>query len=1080
MGKAIGIDLGRTSSMTAYFDEHWAVRVLETREREATVPSIVALRDGQWLAGRQAAELAGTSPDRAVLAPQLLLGRGVTDPVVKSAQELHRLRLAPAGSDPAAEVQVLVDGQPRSPVDLTAEILRTVKREAEASLMDAVDLAVITVPARASARQVAATRRAAELAGFPGIDLVEEPVAAAIAFGVDMSATEKAPYVVVFDLDDERFDVSVLLISTGAVSCLATLNEPIHAREPVTAALMGRTLALVRRALSSADGEVAPDKVGSVLLVGGVSQEPLVRESLAEIFQKKRIKDSVNPRKCLAYGAAVIAGEPEPRLTCASGHLNPGSHTACTIPGCIAALSRGARVVGTPETERQPGQAQAQAPDVAAAAGDTAPLSSSPVEQPPAPVLPLPEEPPAPPPPPPQSLVGVEGRAGRAADDEYFACLAARGRRDSLERLASAAAAAAGPRSAAYSLAVCLASEGHVDQAIDRLVEVVTAEPDHVAARELAFRLLTHRAERAAFQRDWAGLARAVTDALAFGPKGAEASGTLDRFKHTLPIGHLRTGNREKAAEAWQRDLGEHPHDTATLHNLALLHYWWARSLEDEGHACPVERWQAAIAMWTVLVNDDTFWNTWAERKARSWGLDVVAGDLQAMRRELLDVQFVHRFQSQADEGAQRGDQVKQSGYNACLTALALERASSSAWRDAMGCSLPSNLSPPTLRLPGGVLFFERCGLIPDVLRAAGRIDTSDEKSARCAARVQLYFSDRGLGTPLVLAESRNQPEEAIRILEALPGDARSAADARYVHAVALGAQAAKHAGHGRGKDAMAAWAQAAALCRDARGAADARPAKRGKKGGEQPRDVPAPPSPLFVPLFDELRQELCKQAAHAARKEADRLKAGDKLDQAVELLEGVITAMGDDLKAVGDSAVPELLCVCLCDRGQAALKAERYTQARRDFERTLELKPDYDRARQGLATTYNNQGVDASDPDEAIRLLRKAMELQPDGHNIRRNLAGALRTKAVKTWNALGAWEVRYHIDDIVTWLQEAVKLAATNIKEEAVPLLQLMAEVNPDMISQLVGEQRDALLAQILKDLAQMMKARKEIRGF
>jgi tetratricopeptide (TPR) repeat protein len=1062
MGKAIGIDLGHTSSMAAYFDEHQAVRVLETREGDATIPSTVAVREGKWLVGRRAVEWAGQSPDRAVVAPQLLLGRGHPDPLVKAAQVLHGLRLAPAGSDPAEDAQVIVDGQPRSPVDLTAEIFRAIKREAEASLVDAADSAVISVPARASAREMAATRQAAAIAGFKGIDLIEEPVAAAVAFGVDLSATAKAPYVVVFDLDDDRFDASILLVSSGAVACLATAGEPVHAKEAVTPALMGRTAALALLTLSRPGVETTPDKVGSVLLVGGASQDPLVRRLLAEVFPKKRIKDTVDPKKCIAYGAAMIAGEPEPRLTCAGGHLNPAGHTACAIPGCGMALGRSGHVFGAADASHEP----------AGGGRISAPAAEAAVEQASAPAFPVPDEPPAAPPAPPPSLVGVVGRAGRAADEQYFACLAARGRRDALERLGSIGTAGV-VQAAGYYLAVSLASEGEADQAIARLIDVITAEPEHAEARNLAFQLLTHRAERAAFQQDWPGLAQAVTDALQYGPRGAEASGALERFKHTLPIGHLRTGSREKAAAAWQHQFSEHPDDTATLHNLALLHYWWARSLEDEGQACPVAEWRAAVAMWTLLVNDDAFWNTWAERKARSWGLDVVAGDLQEMRGGFLDAQFLHGFQSRADDGAQHGDEAKHAGYDACLTALALERASASAWRDAIACLHPSNLSLPMLRLPGGMLFFERFGLVADVLRVARQIDAADEKAAQSAARVRLYFSDRGLGMPLVLAESRNQPDEAMRMLDALPGDVRASEDARYVQAVALGAQAASRAGHGQTKEAMAAWDRAIAICGGSKGTGGEKPAKRGKKAPAQPAEPAAPADPQFVPLFAALRAEMCQQAARTARKDAERLKAGEKLDQAVELLE-------DALRFSGDEAAVDLLCVCLCDRGQVTLKAERYAQARRDFERTLELKHDYDRARQGLATTYNNEGVDASDPDEAIRLLRKSLELQPDGQNVRRNLAGALRTKAVKTWNALGAYDVRFHIDGIVSLLEEAVKLAATNIKDEAVPLLQLMAEVNPDMIGQLLGNQVDPLLGQILKDLATMVKARKQVRGY
>lgn len=217
MGKAIGIDLGTTNSVAAVEDGR--ARVLPTRMSESITPSVVSYRRprgagkiGEILVGRVAARNAPLAPEETVFSVKRLMGRTFDDP--KIAETRHRYPYVIHRSDDGTEgIRIDLGGRPYSPEEISALILRHVIEDAEKALGAKVDEAVITVPAYFSESQRAATREAGLRAGIAVHKIIDEPTAAAIAFGIDRRAERHR--VLVFDMGGGTFDISIIQMTGG-------------------------------------------------------------------------------------------------------------------------------------------------------------------------------------------------------------------------------------------------------------------------------------------------------------------------------------------------------------------------------------------------------------------------------------------------------------------------------------------------------------------------------------------------------------------------------------------------------------------------------------------------------------------------------------------------------------------------------------------------------------------------------------------------------------------------------------------------------------------------------------------------
>ncbi len=218
MSKVIGIDLGTTNSCVAIMDGSQA-RVIENSEGARTTPSIVAFTDEERLVGQAAKRQAVTNSENTLFAIKRLIGRRTDDPMVAKDKEMVPYRIVPG---PNGDAWVEVKGEKYSPSQISAFILQKMKETAESYLGEKVAQAVITVPAYFNDAQRQATKDAGKIAGLEVLRIINEPTAAALAYGLDKSGTKT---IAVYDLGGGTFDISILEIDEGLFEVKSTNGD---------------------------------------------------------------------------------------------------------------------------------------------------------------------------------------------------------------------------------------------------------------------------------------------------------------------------------------------------------------------------------------------------------------------------------------------------------------------------------------------------------------------------------------------------------------------------------------------------------------------------------------------------------------------------------------------------------------------------------------------------------------------------------------------------------------------------------------------------------------------------------------
>jgi len=359
--RAIGIDLGTTNSLVATVRHGLAV-VLPDEEGRPLVPSIVRYAEKGVETGYAAMAHQSDDAQNTIVSAKRLMGRGLTD-LADARRFPYRFVDAPG------MVKITTRSGVKTPVEISAEILRALRTRAEESLAGAIDGAVVTVPAYFDEAQRQATKDAARLAGLNVLRLLNEPTAAAIAYGLD-NASEGV--YAIYDLGGGTFDISILRLSKGVFEVLATngdsalggddfdhrvlcwiieaaklppLGPPdvrsllVASREAkenlsehesalilptladgqtvkvtltkaiftdITRNLVSKTLQPVKRALR--DAQLQPGDVQGVVLVGGATRMPQIRRAVAEFFGQPPLTN-LNPDEVVALGAAVQANK---------------------------------------------------------------------------------------------------------------------------------------------------------------------------------------------------------------------------------------------------------------------------------------------------------------------------------------------------------------------------------------------------------------------------------------------------------------------------------------------------------------------------------------------------------------------------------------------------------------------------------------------------------------------------------------------------------------------------------------------------------------------------------------------------
>ncbi|RTQ53173.1 Fe-S protein assembly chaperone HscA [Hymenobacter gummosus] len=362
----VGIDLGTTNSLVAYIHpESRQPIAINDQGRGTIVPSVVHFpADGSApIVGTDAKNYLETAPERTIYSVKRLLGKSYRDLGTHAADLGYKV----IDDDSEGLVKIRVADRFYSPIELSSEILKELRHRAEHALKTPVNKAVITVPAYFNDSQRQATRDAGRLAGLEVLRIVNEPTAAALAYGIGLSPEEEKT-VAVYDLGGGTFDISILHLHQGIFEVLSTngdtylggddLDRAIYeywageyqlstmlfqnpnaqqqlrllaeeakkqlsqheeftadfngTRLPLTKAkfnelvqpLVDRTLAACRQALT--DAKLTADKLDAVLLVGGSTRVPLVYDSVSQFFGQPA-NNSLNPDEVVALGAAIQA-----------------------------------------------------------------------------------------------------------------------------------------------------------------------------------------------------------------------------------------------------------------------------------------------------------------------------------------------------------------------------------------------------------------------------------------------------------------------------------------------------------------------------------------------------------------------------------------------------------------------------------------------------------------------------------------------------------------------------------------------------------------------------------------------------
>jgi tetratricopeptide (TPR) repeat protein len=669
-----------------------------------------------------------------------------------------------------------------------------------------------------------------------------------------------------------------------------------------------------------------------------------------------------------------------------------------------------------------------------------------------------------------------------------------------------------------YYLGLTYAGQGKTAEALDELRAVLKMDPSHNSAKHLAFRLLVNKARKKIKEKDINGLSSIVGLAVELAPDTPEAKKELSYFKNAIPLSHIKNGKREDAAKIWEEELKKHPSNHLIIHNLALLYYWWALDEEAKAADSTIVKdngkldglWRKSISYWVMLLSIPQFWTNWKKQKEDIWNLRINAEDLEKFRETFLEEKLIRVFHDYIDTYKQNGKNSDLSRHEEYLVEVLLEKESARCWKDLLN-AIYVWAGKYGLRLDSGIKRYElirsiqkaegykSCfGAVKDCNKGPNECIWSDScKSDRnrelylnipagyyslkelkifveagklievlhkehpdneSIGRLRIYLHPSGFGKSLIILEQRKKPQQTIDRLNKLMANSSytNTLEFKYVYALAL---------MERGKLLMKDRVFNRALD-------DFTSSKEYVSDAIKLTDK----NPCYRNSLISLKTEIDTAVITDCEKEANKLRQSDKIDEAMVVLQRGMKLVGyPDNKPLRDH-----LAIFYSDRGDKKLANEKFADARKDFEQALKNNQDYTRAKKGIGTTYNNEGVTKSEPKDSIPLFEKAIEYDPDSDVVKQNLAGAYNSKAVALLNSVSQYDSRYSninkCDDAANLLKKSLKILNPALESTTIDAILYAG----DTIDSFIKEMPESLYKTVIKNLAGAGNYLKILRGY
>ncbi|MCP4213888.1 MAG: hypothetical protein GY765_04485 [bacterium] len=635
-----------------------------------------------------------------------------------------------------------------------------------------------------------------------------------------------------------------------------------------------------------------------------------------------------------------------------------------------------------------------------------------------------------------------------------------------------------------YYAALNFARQGNIDDTIEEIGKVLKKQADHPRARELAYKLSIYKARREMKGNRWMELSGTLARAIELAPDTPEAKGELNSFKDALPLSYVKAGKRAEAANLWQTEFDDNPTNFNTIHNLAVLYYWWARKRENDRTAPPAEMnglWTRTMIYWVALVHMDDFWQWWTARRGERCNIEYTAEHAKQLRESFLDKYLSGLFSHYMTVYKQEGNPREASRHQGYIMTFLLEKKSAQLRSEALELA---GLEKPEEKVPAGYHFFMAHPTYKEhVKKLEEAIISLASAEAESAGEAE---SGLGLESELQAGEHQDEaadtegngpagsilpghqfaagpafPAAADETVEDAAGDSvkpRITNDMAgrlrlYYHPDSLGLllilieelkapdqalleldrMPAKPGGIIPSKTPEGRYIRSVALTEKGNAALPQAGIEAAIPLWEEARALTDKPmeDPVMHQLMEAQKEVIDNAVTAAVEASADRFVRENKVEPALQLLENIVHTF--DIPKIKEYQV-ELNC----RQGAVLAQEKKYILARKFFNQALNTIPHHPKAQENMAASFNREALDRlessrshmsiEDYERVVELLKVALEYAPENITYQLNMARSFSGAATLLMKSTGRSAV-LHLGEAIFILEKGIHVLNPSI---------------------------------------------------